>query len=223
MARNLRQEFLGIPNLLTLARIAVIPFVLLFMDRGAAEDATVGDRYFYSFLAALLFALAAATDWFDGWLARNMGWTSLLGKLLDPLADKLIVMAVLVKLAALDRVPAWLVVLLLAREFAITGLRSIASSEGLSIDVIQSGKWKTAFQLCGLIGLLLHYEYPIDFVVVSAPLKFHEAGMLLVVLSLAFSLLSAASYFRSFLRAIVARHRAPGAEDADRPDGAGPA
>lgn len=221
MARTLRQEILGVPNLLTLGRIAVIPVVLLFMDRGADPAASLGQQYLYSFLAALLFALAAATDWFDGWLARNMGWTSLVGKLLDPLADKLIVMAVLVKLAALGRVPAWLVVLLLARELAITGLRSIASSEGLSIDVIQTGKWKTAFQLCGLIGLLLHYEYPVDFVIARTPLKFHEAGMLLVVLSLAFSLLSAATYFGSFLRAIAARYRVRAADAAPPEPAAG--
>jgi len=218
MARTLRQEFLGVPNLLTLGRIGLIPAVLVFMelDGSAAAAHDVGGQYLYSFLAALLFAIAAATDWFDGWLARNMGWTSLLGKLLDPLADKLIVMAVLVKLAELGRVPAWLVVLLLAREIAITGLRSIASSEGLSIDVIQTGKWKTAFQLCGLIGLLLHYPYPIDFVVVSTWLDFHAAGGLLIVLSLAFSLLSAWSYFRSFLSAIVARHRAANGASSSR-------
>lgn len=205
MARTLKSEFLNIPNMLTFARIAAIPFVVWIMEESAGPDNS--RSRLLCFVAALLFSLAAATDWFDGWLARNMGWTSLLGKLMDPLADKLIVMAALVTLTGLDRTPAWLVSLLLAREIAITGLRSIASSEGLSIDVIQAGKWKTALQLSGLIGLLVHFRYPIDFLFVQVDIDFHVLGLSLVAISLAFSLASAVAYFRSFLRAVGDKYR----------------
>ncbi len=210
-ARQLRDEFLNVPNMLTMMRIAAIPFVMLLLELSRlpaeASDRQVYVSHLYCFWAAVVFGLAAGTDWLDGWLARNMGWTSLIGKLLDPLADKLIVMAALVTLVALERSPAWLVVLLLAREIGISGLRSLASSEGLIIDVVQTGKWKTAFQLVGIIGLLMHYTYPIDFLFIRFEVNFHVVGLTLVGISMAFSLLSAFSYFRSFLRAIAARYR----------------
>lgn len=211
MARTLKQEFLSIPNFLTLGRILMIPVVVVFMELSAlGPDPTereIATSYLYCFMAGLIFALAAVTDWLDGWLARNKGWSSVVGKLLDPVADKLIVMAVLVCLTSLDRAPSWLVILLLAREISITALRSIASSEGLSIDVIQTGKWKTAFQFTGLIGLLAHYPYPIDFGFAAVTLDFHATGMALVLLSLAFSLLSAVSYFGSFVRSLSRKYK----------------
>jgi CDP-diacylglycerol--glycerol-3-phosphate 3-phosphatidyltransferase len=138
MAKTLREEFRSLPNLLTMGRIAIIPFVLVFMDNYSPTR---------SFIATLLYIAASVTDYLDGWLARRRGEESVLGKFLDPLADKVIVMAALVFLVAADRAPAWLVVALLARELAVTGLRSIASTEGLEVTVSQGGKQKTALQI----------------------------------------------------------------------------
>ncbi|PLX77987.1 MAG: CDP-diacylglycerol--glycerol-3-phosphate 3-phosphatidyltransferase [Desulfuromonas sp.] len=147
---NLREGTFNLPNLLTFARIAVVPIfvVLLFYESKAA-----------SVWSAALFGAAAVTDAFDGWLARKWDVVSVLGKFLDPIADKLIVMAALIMLIPGGRVPAWMVFLILAREMVITGLRSIASSEGIVIDASDLGKYKTIFQMVAIPGLLLHYDY----------------------------------------------------------------
>ena len=147
---NLRNGRLNLPNLLTLARIAAVPVVvvLLFFDSRQA-----------GFWAAAIFSLAAITDWLDGWLARKWEVVSILGKFLDPLADKLIVMAAFIMMIPLGRVPAWAVFLILARDIVVSGLRSIASSEGVVIDASDLGKYKTIFQMVAVIGLLLHYDY----------------------------------------------------------------
>lgn len=194
--RPLSEEVKKLPNLLTLGRIVLIPpvMILLLLDTPAGN-----------FWAMLLFAVAAVTDWLDGYLARKQGLESLLGKLLDPLADKLIVQAVLIICAELGRIPGWFVVLLLSREVAITGLRAIASTEGLQIDVVQSGKMKTALQLVGLVALILHYPYTIDFLVAEAVVDFNVVGVALLSLSMFYSLASAFTYFRGFARAVAQR------------------
>lgn len=189
----LSEEIKKLPNLLTLARILLIPPIMFFL----LQDTPLGNL-----VAVLLFSVAAVTDWLDGYLARKQGLESLLGKLLDPLADKLIVQAVLILAAELGRIPGWFVVLLLSREIAITGLRAIASSEGLQIDVVQSGKLKTALQLVGLVALILHHRYVVDFLIVETIVDFNVLGVALLSLSMVFSLLSAFTYFRSFTRAV---------------------
>lgn len=194
--RTLREEITNLPNILTMSRIALIPPVMLLMLQNTPQA---------NFFATMLFTVAAITDWLDGYLARKRGLVSVLGKLLDPLADKLIVLATLIIAAELARIPGWFVVLLLSREITISGLRSIASSEGLSIDVIQSGKFKTAFQLVGLVGLLLHDRYLIDFGFTEAVIDFNVLGVALLALSMVFSLLSATQYFMGFLRALSSR------------------
>lgn len=147
---SLRSGLLNLPNILTLGRIAAVPLLvvlLLFPGRDAC------------FWAAAIFSLAAVTDWLDGWLARRWQVVTVLGKFLDPLADKLIVMAALIMLIPHGRVPAWAVFIILAREIVVTGLRSIASSEGVVIAASDLGKYKTIFQMVAIIGLLLHYDY----------------------------------------------------------------
>ncbi|MBN1945907.1 MAG: CDP-diacylglycerol--glycerol-3-phosphate 3-phosphatidyltransferase [Bradymonadales bacterium] len=190
MSRYTR-KVLNLPNLLTLFRIALIPVVCGFL-----YQRTEG----YMILAAISFGLASFTDFFDGYLARSRGLVSVLGKFLDPLADKLIVMGVLVVLVELGRFPAWLVIIVLAREIAITGLRSIASSEGVVIAAGESGKSKTAFQLTGLVGLIIHYPFEVNFFLFSSPVDFHKTGFILFVVSVFFSLWSAFIYTRDFLR-----------------------
>lgn len=194
--RPLSEEVKKLPNLLTLGRIVLIPPVMVFL----LMDTAAGN-----FWAMLLFAVAAVTDWLDGYLARKQGLESLLGKLLDPLADKLIVQAVLIVCAELGRIPGWFVVLLLSREIAITGLRQIASSEGLQIDVVQSGKLKTALQLVGIVALILHSPFELDFGVARMVVDFNVVGVALLSLSMVFSLASAFTYFRGFARAVAQR------------------
>ena len=188
-----REEIFNIPNMLTILRIIlIVPVIGLMLQQDAMS----------SFLAAVLMSVAALTDGLDGLIARQMGLISVLGKFLDPLADKLLVMAVLVIAAQLGRIPGWFVVLLLSRELAITGLRSIASSEGLVIEVVEAGKLKTALQLVGLIGVAVHYSYVIDFGLVSVAVNFNILGFALLAMSMVFSLASAMLYFGRFMGAI---------------------
>lgn len=196
---SIKQDAFNLPNLLTMGRIAIIPVVLFLLDRGSPEDCV---------WAALVYSAAAITDLLDGWLARKMNIVSVLGKFLDPLADKLLVMASLVYMVPMGRVPAWAVVLLLTREISITGLRGIASSEGVVIAAGDDGKTKTALQMVGILCLLLGYPYhltlgPIDLGVVDLV----YAGMVLIYVSLFFSILSAASYVRLFAEAVEAKQQ----------------
>ena len=194
--RTLTQDALTVPNLLTMARIVMIPLCLWFLDRASPKDC---------FWAALVFTLAAITDALDGWLARKMGIVSVLGKFLDPLADKLIVMATLVWLVPMGRIPAWVVVVLLAREFSVTALRSIAASEGVVISAGQEGKTKTALQMIGIICLLLGYPYHLSYIGIDlGVVDLIHVGRMLVYLSLVFSVASAAQYLRLFGAAVEA-------------------
>jgi CDP-diacylglycerol--glycerol-3-phosphate 3-phosphatidyltransferase len=186
---RLREELLNAPNLVTIARIALIP---VFLSLLAFENRR------NSFLAAAVFAVAAISDWVDGWLARVSGKITTLGKFLDPLADKLIVLSALTMLLRLGRVPVWVVVIILAREFLISGLRTIAVSEGLVIAASQGGKWKTSLQLTAIICLMLHYHYPIDWLFGTFETDFHAVGLVLIYLSLIPSVASAVEYVRAF-------------------------
>lgn len=188
--RPLQSELTDLPNLITLARICLIPLILVSIDNTSPRR---------SALAALIFVVAAATDALDGYLARRMGLVTVVGKFLDPLADKLIVLATLIYLVAAGRAPAWLVVVLMSRELAITGLRAIASQRGFVIAAGAGGKTKTALQLVGISFLLIHFPYPILFFGVT--LDFHYIGIYVLYLSLAMSILSAAEYFQFFAQA----------------------
>lgn len=192
----LLQEFWNLPNMLTLGRILVIPlFVWLTAD---------GDPM-SSFLSAFVFTLAAITDVIDGFLARRWNMITVTGKLLDPLADKLIVAAALVMMVRLGRVPAWLVIVLLSREFIVTGLRQIAASEGMVIAAGQEGKWKTSLQLVGIVALCVHYTHPTYLLTGWYDVNYNAVGQTLLFLSTAFSVWSAANYFRAFLNMLGKR------------------
>jgi len=192
---DFRSGLLNLPNLLTLGRIACIPLlVALLLVEGRTS----------SFCAALIFSLAAITDWLDGYLARKWQVVTVLGKFLDPLADKLIVMAALIMLIPHGRVPAWAVFLLLAREIVITGLRSIAASEGIVIAASTLGKYKTILQMVAIIGLLLHYDYYWFFGLRYAWLhvSMHSFGLLYFYFALVLTLWSGGDYLVKFFRVI---------------------
>ncbi len=196
MARSLKKELWSAPNIITLVRIGMIPVFLLF---------TYYESRLHSFVAALVYSVTAATDFLDGWVARRWNLVTVIGKFLDPLADKLIAMAALIMLVHLGRVAAWVVVLIMAREFAVTGLRSMAMSEGIVIAAGQEGKYKTALQLVGIVFLILHYAYPIDFLVGTAVVDANRVGTVLLYLSVFFSMWSAWKYFAGFIDAVYRR------------------
>lgn len=189
----LSQEILNPPNLVTLARIALIPFFILLLLEESRRN---------SFWAAFIFGLAAGTDFLDGYLARRFNLITTFGKFIDPLADKLITMSAYVGLVHLGRLPGWVVIIILARELIISGLRTIAISEGLVIAASQGGKWKTALQLAGISALIIGYPYPIDLLVLQIDVDFRVVGLWVTYLSLVPSLVSAADYFRGFLAGI---------------------
>jgi len=195
VSRTLRQEAFNLPNAITMARIALIPVFLWFTYYESRVD---------SFIAAMLFTGTGATDFLDGWAARRFNLVTVIGKFLDPLADKLIVMAALVMLVHLGRIAAWVVIVIMAREFIVTGLRTIAMSEGIVIAAGQEGKYKTSLQIAGIAFLLLHYTYPIDFIWLTFDLDANRVGTWLLYVSLVFSVWSAVSYFVGFVRAVYA-------------------
>jgi CDP-diacylglycerol---glycerol-3-phosphate 3-phosphatidyltransferase len=186
---RLRDELLNAPNLLTLGRCALLPVFLILLDHESRRN---------SFLAAALYSIAALSDWLDGWLARVSGKVTTLGKFLDPLADKVIVLSALVMLVRLSRVPVWVVVVITAREFLISGLRTIAVSEGLVISASQGGKWKTSLQLTGIICLMLHYHFSIDYLFGVVMTDFQAVGIPLLYMSVLLGVLSAIDYVRAF-------------------------
>ncbi len=193
-ASTIRQDIVNIPNILTLFRIALIPLVALFIFYGDPLSGIV---------AVLLFGVASITDWLDGYIARRQNLVSMTGKFLDPLADKLLVMTALVMLIPLGRLPAWIVIIIIAREISVTGLRAMAANEGMVIAAGGGGKLKTAFQMTGLLGLIVHYTYEISyFGLFTIEVNFHLLGFWLLVISVFFSLWSGWVYFRNFLRAI---------------------
>jgi CDP-diacylglycerol--glycerol-3-phosphate 3-phosphatidyltransferase len=191
--QTIKEDLYNIPNLLTLFRIALIPIVCFLIWLGDPLS---------SFLAVACFATAGFTDWLDGYIARKNNVVSLTGKFLDPLADKLLVMASLVMLVPMGRISATIVIIILARELSVMGLRSVAAGEGIIIASGKAGKYKTSFQMTGLIGLFIHYVYTVDFLFVEVRLNFHIVGLWLIIISIIFSLLSAYQYFAGFLRGV---------------------
>jgi CDP-diacylglycerol--glycerol-3-phosphate 3-phosphatidyltransferase len=195
---SLRRELTNLPNLITMGRVVLIPFVLVFIDNF---------NPLRSFIASLLYLLAAAGDFLDGYLARKRGEVSTLGKFLDPLADKLLVTSVLVFMLALGRVDAWVVVVIIARDFVVNGLRSIASAQGMVIAASDGGKIKTALQLVSIMMLLIYFRYPA--LGTSITVDYHRAGLILLYVSTAVSVFSAGQYIRHFLAAALRQSRTP--------------
>lgn len=182
------EHVIGLPNLLTFLRILLIPvLVLILLDPGPVA----------SLCAALTFFLACWSDFLDGYLARRQGVTAL-GKLLDPLADKLIVTAALIMLAAMTReprVPAWMIVVIVGRELAVTGLRAIAVGEGIVLAAEELGKYKMIFQVFALHGLLLHYSF--------GGVAWHTAGMYFLWIAMLVGVWSAVEYHVKVIRHVV--------------------
>ena len=186
----------NIPNILTLLRIASIPVIaaILFSPSRSA-----------GFWAAVIFGAASFTDWLDGYLARRMGIVTVFGKFLDPIADKLIVMAALIMILPFGRAPAWMVLIILGREIIITGLRGIASTEGIVIPASNLGKFKTIFQIVAILALLLHYDYHWFFAVKNPYLfvNMHNVGLFYLWVATIITIWSGIDYLVRFSRVLV--------------------
>jgi len=178
-------KLLNTPNLLSLSRIAAVPILILLL----AFESRVTSR-----LAAILFLIAIFTDLLDGFLARRQQVITNFGRFLDPVADKLINSAALIMLIPLSRAPAWMVFLIIGREMAVTGLRAMASSEGIVIDASMLGKRKTLTQNAAIFLLIFHYPiYSLDF---------HLYGTVLLWMALAITYWSGIAYFTTFFRTV---------------------
>jgi CDP-diacylglycerol--glycerol-3-phosphate 3-phosphatidyltransferase len=192
LARGLRVS--ALPNALTLFRVGLVPVLVL-----ALHDPSPTGRV----LATGIFLVACVTDFLDGWFARRHGSTTALGQLLDPLADKLIVAAALIMLAAVPpepRIPAWMAVVIVLREIAVTGLRGIATHGGVVLPAQELGKYKTILQMFAIVALLLHYPFPVPGT--GLVVEFHAAGMLFLWMAVVLAVWSAVDYHVRILRQV---------------------
>ncbi len=166
------------PNFMTISRIVAAPVIigLLFYE-----------TRWTTALAALVFSLASITDYFDGYLARTRGLVTGLGKLLDPLADKLLVASSLIMLVEIGFIPGWIVCAIIGRELAVTGLRCVLVENHQDISASWLGKYKTGFQIAAIIPLTIHYSY--------LGIHFSAIGMFFLYGALVFTLWSGADYF----------------------------
>jgi CDP-diacylglycerol--glycerol-3-phosphate 3-phosphatidyltransferase len=182
---------MNLPNGLTLMRIFLVPLLV----------AVLLTKY-NVLIAAAIFLAASLTDLLDGYLARKREQVTTLGILLDPVADKLLISSAFISLVQLQVVPAWMVVIIIGREFAVSGLRSIASVQGFTIDASELGKIKMATQVAAITLLILGMpggsSYPI----------FHSLGRIALYFVVLFALLSAIGYFRTFWGRIDNRFKA---------------
>jgi CDP-diacylglycerol---glycerol-3-phosphate 3-phosphatidyltransferase len=187
---------MNLPNSLTLTRIFLVPLlvvVLLTKFEGRQIFGVPNE-----IVGAAIFAIASLTDWADGYLARRREQITPLGQMIDPLADKLLTLAALISLVQLDLAPAWMVAVLLGRDFAVTGLRSLAYSRGVAVPASQLGKIKMVAQVIAILALILAHgrmrEFYLD--------RIGQAALWIAVIV---SLASAADYFRRFTRILHPR------------------
>ncbi len=190
----------NLPNLLTILRIALIPALALLLGFDSEQPPFDQDwmfRYSPGRVAAVVLTLMGITDLLDGYLARKWKIESLMGKFLDPLADKLVLMVGLIMLLDLERVSAWLVIVLLSRELLITGLRGIAVGEGLVIPAGQAGKFKLILQMVGM-GFLMWYGSAFGYPAV-------KVGTFILYVALLISVVSGLQYLSDFYVALKGR------------------
>ena len=184
-----RQSRLNPPTILTLLRIVTIPVVVILLYTPQGTEIPVNR----SVITFALFVAATITDLFDGYLARRYQMVTALGKLLDPLADKLLVCAAMIMLISPHRVPAWMVAIVVAREIGVTALRGLASTEGLVIAASSLGKWKTLLLNIGVAALILHYPVPV------LGLDAHLFGMVFLMGGIILTAWSGIDYFFRFV------------------------
>lgn len=182
------EDTFNLPNSLTILRILMVPiYVILFLEPTASR----------SIAAAVVFGLAALTDLLDGYLARRRGQVTQVGQLLDPIADKFLVISGLILLVQFQRIEAWIAIAFIVRDLGITGIRAIAASKGLIIAAGQFGKYKVVLQIIGIILLTLEGALVLPFV------DFHSLGTGLLYFALMFSIVSAGQYVWEFWQSFM--------------------
>jgi CDP-diacylglycerol--glycerol-3-phosphate 3-phosphatidyltransferase len=185
-----RGSNLNLPNTLTMFRFVVIPIVLILMG---------SNRIYLTVIAGALFLIASLTDIMDGYIARKYNIVTNMGKILDPLADKLMVLIVLIMLIPMGRVPAWAVALIVFRETAVTSLRAVAAADGVVIAASPLGKFKNMFQVIFTLFLILSHEFIIPITAhCSFVLDFYTSGIILMWIALILTLWSGVDYFVKF-------------------------
>src|SRR5262245_33518834 len=184
---------MNLPNSLTVTRIFLVPLLVVVLLTKVKGPLILGLPK--DIVGAMIFALASLTDWADGYLARRRKQITPLGQMIDPLADKLLTLAALISLVQLDLAPAWMVAVILGRDFAVTGLRSVAYSRGVAVPASQLGKIKMVAQVVAILALILAHgrmrQFHLD--------RIGQAALWIAVLM---SLASAADYFRRFTRVL---------------------
>lgn len=179
-----------VPNFLTLGRIVLVPpIVILLFFPGKLPSA----------VAAFIFLIASLTDFFDGFIARRFKVESSFGRFLDPIADKVLVTSALIMLIALGRVPAWVVMLIITREVAVSALRAITKTWNTTLQPSPVGKLKAVLQFAAIVPLIAHYTYKI-----VIPIDFHFIGTVLIYIALVLTLWSGIDYFAKFYREFYA-------------------
>jgi CDP-diacylglycerol--glycerol-3-phosphate 3-phosphatidyltransferase len=185
---------MNLPNTLTVARIFLVPVLVSVLLTSFEGRRILG--WPVELVAAAIFGLASLTDWLDGYLARRRHQVTALGQILDPLADKLLISATLVSLVQLNLAPAWMVGVIIGREIAVTGLRNLAYSRGLTMPASGLGKMKMASQVTAILLLILGWER------MPALLWLGQAALWVVLIT---ALVSAVDYYRGFQRAMISR------------------
>ena len=191
-----KREYFNLPNYLTLGRILMIP-VVLFLIAKISPAKTLKENLGWGIVAALVFTLAGLSDLVDGYYARKFKINGVFGKYFDPLADKLLILAVMIMLIPIGRIPAWMVIVFLAREISVTALRGMAASEEIVMPADYWGKKKAVMQTLALIFLMVYYPF-IGF-------DFGKIGWVLLIISLVVAVGSGVNYVVQFIRAIMAR------------------
>src|SRR5204862_1852983 len=178
-----RERSVSLPIGLTLTRIVAVPLLILFL---------ISSSRVHALIAAAIFTAAALTDWLDGVLARRRNQVTTLGTLLDPIADKLLVAAALVSLLTIDKIPAWIVVVIIGRELAVTGLRAVSAGHGVIVPASRLAKWKTASQYVAVTMLIVERGF--------GSAQFHFAATAVLWAALGLTVISAVDYFYRFSR-----------------------
>src|SRR5882724_3598705 len=184
LREDVAAEILNVPNSLTLLRIFLVPFLVVVL-----LTKFVGREY----VGLTIFLVAAVTDFFDGWIARRSNKITRLGALLDPIADKLLMSAAFISLVELGLAPAWMIVIIIGREFAVSGLRSIAAQQGVTIAASPLGKTKMVAQVIAIGLLIVGYELG----------EFRFIGEMALWVVMLFALVSGIDYFIKFSRGVL--------------------
>ncbi|HPD57381.1 MAG TPA: CDP-diacylglycerol--glycerol-3-phosphate 3-phosphatidyltransferase [Smithellaceae bacterium] len=179
----LKKEVFNLPNIITLIRIGMVPFLFTLL---------LWPGKFWSLVLAILFVLASLTDLIDGYIARKYSLVTTLGKFLDPMADKLIVNSAMILMIPIGRIDAWIVAIIIIRDFLVDGIRSIASTDGMYIQASEWGKKKTLAQSIAITALIIHYPF--------FGIDAHFVGTIILYVALFLTIISGLDYFIKYYR-----------------------